>query len=215
MVDSETNGPSLRILRLRQDARNDLIRYTIQECHTIDNMTQRLASSRLLAFGALTIAVVFVLDQITKWIIIQTIGPDAARRTITIVPGVLEFVFVRNTGSAFGLFQGSSDFLKIAAVIAVMILLVYYIRSAAHDWVISIALGLQLGGAFGNIADRYRHGYVVDFIDFPRFPTFNVADSAITVGVVILIYALLFRDVDRRHAADGSGDSQVAVREDA
>jgi signal peptidase II len=74
------------------------------------------------------------------------------------------------------------------------------VRSARHDWIVSLALGLQLGGALGNILDRFRHGYVVDFIEFPRFPTFNVADSAITVGVFLLMYAVLFRDGERRES---------------
>lgn len=177
--------------------------------------TQPATGSRLLLLGGLTIAVVFALDQLTKWIIIEAIGPDSERRSITIIPGVLEFVFVRNTGSAFGFFQGGSDILKIAALVAVGILLIYYFRAASRDWVMSLALGLQLGGALGNIVDRFRFGYVVDFIDFPRFPTFNVADSAITVGVVLLIFALLFRDVDGRQSPDTSAETRVTAREDA
>jgi signal peptidase II len=69
---------------------------------------------------------------------------------------------------------------------------------------VSLALGLQLGGALGNIIDRFRHGYVVDFIDFPRFPTFNIADSAITVGVILLMYAVLFRDPNADKSAAAS-----------
>jgi signal peptidase II len=149
-----------------------------------------------------------LLDQLSKWVILETIGPDAARDVIAIVPGVLRLHFVRNTGSAFGLFQGNSDILKLLAIFAVVGLLVYYIRTASRDWLVALAVGLQLGGALGNITDRFRHGYVVDFIDFPRFPTFNVADSAITIGVILLMYALLFRDsqtegaTKRQHLTD-------------
>ncbi|HUG16287.1 MAG TPA: signal peptidase II [Thermomicrobiales bacterium] len=164
--------------------------------------------------GGSTIFGVFVLDQLTKWVIIETIGPGTGRSSVAIIPGVLELVFVRNTGSAFGLFQGSSEFLKIAAVVAVVILLAYYFRAATRDWVMSSALGLQLGGALGNITDRYRHGYVVDFIDFPRFPTFNVADSAITIGVVLLIFALLFRDTDTRRGDEHASEPRLPAHED-
>ena len=144
--------------------------------------------------GGIACLLVIALDQLSKWIILEAIGPDAARDVIQIVPGVLRLHFIRNTGSAFGLFQGNSDVLKVLAIFAVVGLLAYYVRTASRDWLVALAMGLQLGGAIGNILDRFRHGYVVDFIDFPRFPTFNVADSAITVGVVLLLYALLFRD---------------------
>jgi signal peptidase II len=153
-----------------------------------------------LLLGALALILTVAVDQISKWIILETIGPNGSRELVEIIPGVLEFDFVRNTGSAFGMFQGNSDILKILALGAVVALFVYYVRSARHDWIVSLALGLQLGGALGNILDRFRHGYVVDFIEFPRFPTFNVADSAITVGVFLLMYAVLFRDGDRKDA---------------
>jgi len=151
-----------------------------------------------LALGALAFGLAVVLDQISKWIVLETIGPDGSRDVVTIIPSVLQFKFVRNTGSAFGMFQGNSDILKVLAIVAVVGLFGYYVRSARHDWIVSLALGLQVGGALGNIIDRFRHGYVVDFIDFPRFPTFNIADSAITVGVFLLMYAVLFRDPQTR-----------------
>lgn len=137
-----------------------------------------------------------MLDQVSKSIVLRELGPNGSHDVVTIIPGVLRLIFVRNTGSAFGLFQGSSDVLKIVAVVAIVLLGLYYARAAARDWVMALALGLQVGGAIGNIVDRFRHGYVVDWIDLPRFPTFNIADSAITVGVVLLIYALMFRDTN-------------------
>jgi signal peptidase II len=161
-----------------------------------------------LLVGALAFTATIVLDQVSKWLVLDTLGPNGTRDVIEIIPGLLQLNFVRNTGSAFGMFQGNSDILKVFALVAVVGLFVYYVRTASRDWIVSLALGLQLGGALGNIIDRFRHGYVVDFIDLPRFPTFNVADSAITVGVVLLMYALLFRDShmsdadERQHRAD-------------
>lgn len=146
---------------------------------------------------------IVVLDQITKEIMIREIGPDAPRRVIEIVPGVLDFRFVRNTGSAFGMFQGQSSILAVLAIGAISFLALYFLREARENRLVAAAIGLQIGGAIGNVVDRFRHGYVVDFIDFPRFPTFNVADSAITVGVILLIYAVLFKDLqDARAQAD-------------
>lgn len=151
------------------------------------------------------VVVVFTLDQITKEIMVREIGPDAPRSTIEIIPGVLDFRFVRNTGSAFGLFQGQSAIISVLAIGAISFLALYYLRHGRNDWLIALAIGLQIGGALGNVVDRFRYGYVVDFIDVPRFPTFNVADSSITVGVALLMYALLFRDFrDQETTADRS-----------
>lgn len=147
--------------------------------------------------SVLSVAVtVIAVDQLTKEIIVREIGSGAARRSIEIIPGFFNLTFVRNTGSAFGLFQGQSALLTVLAIGAIVFLAGYYFRKARHDSLVAIALALQLGGAVGNVIDRIRYGYVVDFFDFPRWPTFNVADSAITVGVVLLMYALIFRDYE-------------------
>ena len=159
-----------------------------------------------LAAVSLIVAVVIALDQLTKELILRSLGPGTARTPIEIIPEVLQFRFVRNTGSAFGLFQGQSGIITVLAMGAIAFLAIYYFRQARHDWLVALALGLQIGGAIGNVIDRFRHGYVVDFIDFPRFPTFNVADSAITVGVVLLMYALLFRDYQ---GAESGGEQQL------
>lgn len=143
------------------------------------------------------VAIIVATDQITKELIVRELGPGGSRRTIEIIPGLLDLTFVRNTGASFGLFQGQSSLLTVLALGAITFLAVYYFRRARNDAWVAVALGLQLGGAIGNVIDRLRYGYVVDFIDFPRWPTFNVADSSITVGVALLMYALLFRDFER------------------
>ena len=146
-----------------------------------------------LAGGAALLTI--ILDQLTKAAIIDEIGPDAARRVIEVLPG-LRFIFVRNTGSAFGMFQGQGSVLTVLVFVALGFLAVFFYRNARRDPLVALALGLQIGGAVGNLIDRMRFGYVVDFIDVDifNFPTFNVADSAITIGTILLVYALLFRD---------------------
>jgi signal peptidase II len=193
--------------------RNHAKERTISTEHPVDG---RVVTRTPLIVGVTVALFAFISDQLSKWIILREIGPNASRDSIEIVPGLLWFDFVRNTGSAFGLFQGGSQWIRVLALLAIGILLIYYIRFARRDWLVSLALGLQLGGALGNIVDRFRHGYVVDFIDVPRWPTFNVADSAITVGVVLLVYGLLFRDVDGpTHQADASGrPTMTAVAND-
>lgn len=140
-----------------------------------------------------------ILDQLSKAVIVREIGPDAARHAIDILPG-LRFVFVRNTGSAFGLFQGQGSILTVLTFVALGFLAIFFYRNARRDPLIALALGLQIGGAIGNLIDRIRYGYVVDFIRVPNWPTFNVADSAITIGTVLLVYALLFREGRQREA---------------
>lgn len=157
------------------------------------------------------VSLVVLLDQVTKEIMIREIGPGAQRSIIEIIPGLLDFRFVRNTGSAFGMFQGQSSILAVLAIGAISFLALYFLREARENRLVAAAIGLQMGGAIGNVIDRFRHGYVVDFIDFPRFPTFNVADSAITVGVILLMYGVLFSDVQR---ADTPPDQQLQSSRD-
>ena len=84
----------------------------------------------------------------------------------------------------------------VIAVVVVVVIVVYYRYLPGNQWLVQASLGLQLGGALGNLLDRLSHGHVIDFIDFKVWPVFNVADSSVFVGVVILAYYLL------RHGED-------------
>lgn len=116
-------------------------------------------------------------------------------RTIEVIPGLLEFDYTENPGSAFSLFQNAGPLLGIGAVIAAVVIW-FSLRSATSSTEI-VGLGLILGGALGNLIDRVRRadsfldGAVVDFIELPNWPTFNIADSAITIGVVLLLWGAL------------------------
>jgi signal peptidase II len=156
--------------------------------------SQRHGLARNFALAILIMALVLVADQVTKAIILDRLGPTGDLTQIKIIPGFLRLIYVENTGAAFGMFQGKSPVLTIIALLVILFLLIYFRRAIAQSVWLSVALGLQLGGAIGNVVDRFRHGFVVDFINFPKFPTFNVADSAITVGVVMLGLYLLTRD---------------------
>lgn len=134
---------------------------------------------------------VVVLDQFTKTLAMAYLGPYGGAGPVSIVPGVLSLVYVENTGAAFGLFQGRNPVLALVALAIVLLLAVWFRAVAAATPWGGIALGLQIGGALGNVADRLRHGFVVDFIDLSFWPTFNLADSAITVGVVVLLIVLM------------------------
>jgi signal peptidase II len=135
---------------------------------------------------AIVAAVVVALDQLTKWWALRTLGD----RTIDLV-GSLRLALTFNKAGAFGL---GSSFVPILAVVAVGVVLVFVVRGEADTRLaVAVALGLVLGGAFGNLADRvFRdpgllRGAVIDFIDLQWWPVFNVADAAITCGCVLLV----------------------------
>jgi len=140
----------------------------------------------------LTGLLIVVADQLSKAWIRTNLSEGQSLFEV----GFFQITHVHNTGAAFGLFRGQSFVLTIVAIIAVTIILVYgfviYPRFPLPDRMGGkLALGLILGGTVGNLIDRLRFGYVTDFIDFGYWPSFNVADSAITVGAIIFIYAVL------------------------
>ena len=118
--------------------------------------------------------------------------------------GFFRLTYVRNTGAAFGLFQGQSLPLTIVALVGVAALLLYvfffYRKLPFLDNRLGkLALGLVLGGTVGNLIDRVRFGYVTDFIAVSIWPAFNIADSAIVVGIIILAYSLIGLAGARKH----------------
>jgi len=139
----------------------------------------------------LVAAVVVVIDQWTK--VLATENLDLYRPVE--LTAWLNLTLAHNTGAAFSLLSDASGwqrwfFVAIAVVVGTVVV-IWLWRSARHEWPQALALSLVLGGAIGNVADRLRLGYVVDFIDVHaagwHWPAFNVADSAISVGVVILL----------------------------
>jgi signal peptidase II len=158
--------------------------------------------SRLGVF-ALVAAVVVGLDHLTKYIVIQNLP---FHRDIPVFGEWVMLTHIKNTGGAFGLFPGSTLPLIIVSSVASIVLCVLAVR-LRHDWTRLMALALILGGAIGNLIDRVVAGKVTDFIhvgipDGPRWPIFNVADSAVSIGVVILGFLVYFR---RHEEADTAG----------
>ena len=134
-----------------------------------------------------TAAAVLALDQITKHVIRATLE----RGETFPEDWPVRFVHVTNTGAAFGILQEQNAFLVITTAIGVAAILLYYWYPPFEHAIMTAAVGMILGGAVGNLSDRLRLGEVTDFIDFPRYPSFNVADSSIVVGVTVLIILLV------------------------
>jgi len=139
---------------------------------------------------------VLVLDQLTKYIVETRIR---LYDVITIIPGFFNLTHVRNKGAAFGVLAGLPEFWRSIFFIAVTIVAVAVIITLiwkAHERLLVIAFSLIAGGAIGNVIDRIRYGEVVDFIQWYvksyYWPSFNVADSAISIGVGLLVIEMLF-----------------------
>jgi len=160
----------------------------------IDPVAPRRSGGRNFALAALVMVAIVAADQASKAWILGRLGPNGDTNQIKIIPGFLRFIYVENSGAAFGLFQGKSPILTILAMLVIAFLIVYFRHAIAQSRWLSLALGLQLGGALGNVIDRFRHGFVVDFVNVPKWPTFNVSDSAITIGVIMLGLYLITRD---------------------
>lgn len=142
---------------------------------------------------ALSAAATLTADQWTKAWMSRALGEG---RTIHIFPG-LAWELSHNTGAAFGLFQGANVLLILSSLLATALIL-YWAKSVRSPWM-TVSLGLLLGGALGNLLDRARLGHVIDFIALQFggrtvFPNFNVADSAITVGAVLLAWVWFFAE---------------------
>lgn len=131
----------------------------------------------------LIVAVVVVLDQLTKFFIRNNLAVGQSK---PILQNIFHLTYVQNTGVAFGLFKGMNWLFIIVAIVAIGIVLYYYKQIVQKSWLAN-ACGLILGGAIGNVIDRILLGFVVDFLDFRIWPAFNLADSALTIGVIGLI----------------------------
>jgi len=141
---------------------------------------------------ALVGVVVIALDQVVKAWILRMLGQNEGA-SIPLLGAWLSLTFVKNNGVAFGMFQGIPHFFTLTSIVISIGALLFYRYQLPNNrpW-IQISLGMIVGGAIGNIIDRIRYGYVVDFVHVSWFPgIFNVADSAITVGVLMLAGYLL------------------------
>jgi signal peptidase II len=143
-----------------------------------------------------TAGAVVALDQWTKWLVRTNIAFQG-----TWLPEWLEWlapyariVHWSNSGAAFGSFQDGNAVFMVLAVIVIVAIIYYHPRVDRGDWTLRLAMGLQMGGAAGNLIDRIRMGKVTDFISVGSFPVFNVADSSITIGVAVLLLGAWLRE---------------------
>jgi signal peptidase II len=158
------------------------------------------AALRAWCWALVCASFVLVVDQVTKQAAISAVDPGHPRQ---IIFGI-DLTNVRNRGVAFGLLGGGGDLVMIVTVATIAILLVYFAFNATRPglWLV---VGLVVGGALGNLADRARIGAAIDFIDAPLWPAFNLADVAIVGGVAWLALMLLAPDPEPEPERDAGG----------
>lgn len=149
------------------------------------------AKSKQAVWPLLVIAFIIISDQITKAFIVEWLKPQGS---VSIIGDILRLTFVTNTGVAFGMLTGIPYVLTIPIVILIGVIIYFLFKTLGQSFLLTLALSLELGGALGNLIDRIRLGYVVDFVKFPYWPAFNVADSCVVIGAIGLAFILLWQD---------------------
>lgn len=151
-----------------------------------------MADNRPIVAIAVVAFLVLVLDQVSKAMIVATIGPAQSASSIALIGSWFSLEYVENRGAAFGLFTGAGPVLLVAAACTLVVLAWHVMRSPRQPLNQLVAFGLILGGALGNLTDRFRLGYVIDFVSVGWWPNFNLADSAIVIGVALMLVGWLF-----------------------
>jgi signal peptidase II len=159
-------------------------------------------------------AAVILLDIWTKWLVVKRIDLHEA---IPVIPNFFQLVHVRNTGAAFGIGANAASkivpmLLNAGAIAVFIVVVIYAMRAAVTDRLLQTGLHLILGGAIGNLLDRFRFGYVVDFLDVyvgrHHWPAFNVADSAICIGIGLLFLDMRKKPEPSAAPAESAASSQ-------
>ncbi len=150
-------------------------------------------------------AAVLVLDQLTKTLVRDNLRLGESWPS---EDWLVKITHITNTGAAFGILQNQGAFLTITAFVGMAAIVFYYAFPPLEHGLLRAALGLQLGGAIGNLVDRLRFGEVTDFIHFPHYPAFNVADSSIVVGLAIIAGFFLLQERNRAEAGRDSAEGR-------
>lgn len=155
-----------------------------------------------MSFYLILTTILVVVDQLTKYLTVQTID---LHEVIEIIPNVLSFTYIQNSGAAWSILEGKMWFFYIVTIIVIAFLLYYLYTEAKTDKILGIILSIVLAGTIGNFIDRLVFQYVIDMIklDFINFPIFNVADILLTVGVGVLI---IFTFYEERNTTNKIGE---------
>lgn len=137
----------------------------------------------------ITATIILLIDQGTKYIVKSTMS---LYESIPVIPNIFHLTYIENPGAAFGLFANQRVFFVIITLIILVSIIYFYYKLKGNHLLLRIALGMVVGGAIGNLIDRLKMGVVTDFFDFRIWPVFNIADTAIVLGMIYIAYQLLF-----------------------
>jgi signal peptidase II len=146
------------------------------------------------AFLLSVASVIIAFDQWTKWLVRTRLPYNESWAPWHWLLPYARIVHIQNTGAAFGSFQAFGDVFMVLAIVVSVGILVFFTRVAQNDWLLRVVMSLELGGACGNLVDRFTQHYVTDFVSLGNFAVFNVADASISVGVAVLVVGMLIRD---------------------
>ena len=147
-----------------------------------------------------TAILVLVADQITKSLVIERVPENSS---IEIIKGFLYITHVKNSGAAFGMFQGYTNILAIISMVAIVLIIILKVILKLDFAFYNVSLGFILGGAIGNLIDRYFIGEVTDFINLRFIPVFNIADSSLIIGFCLIII-IIIREYFKKEKTRGS-----------
>ena len=156
---------------------------------------------RQIAFAVVSVLAIFFLDQYSKFLVSLKL---VTGESIPVIKDILHITFVKNTGAAFGLFKNSTIIFILISVVAVVVIAGFILRSIQRGdfslrLLFNAGLVLIVSGAMGNLVDRLRFGYVIDFIDVRIWPVFNIADTSITIGTIFLLSSFILTGHFQQH----------------
>jgi len=163
-------------------------------------ISRRIRNVLMNVYFLISAVCILILDQVTKYIIIEKLPLNSS---IEVIRGFFYITHLKNTGAAFGLFQDSTRILTTISFVAIVLIIILKIILKLDYAFYNVSLGFILGGALGNLIDRYFVGEVTDFINFTFWPVFNIADSFIIVGFCLIII-LILREYFKKGKTQGS-----------
>jgi signal peptidase II len=177
------------------------------------NALKKLFNSYAVLF--LIAGVVVLLDQLTKeWVRLNLQLGEIFRPELWLTQ-YIRIVHWKNTGAAFGMFQNMNPVFMVLSVLVIAVILYYYPQIPRQDWLVRLSMGLLLGGAIGNLIDRFRHGYVTDFISVGKFPVLNIADASISVGVALLFVGMWLQEKNKKEMLPAEAENPPSAQPDA
>jgi signal peptidase II len=158
--------------------------------------------------------IIVLLDQLTKeWVRINLWLGEVYRPELWLTQ-YIRIVHWKNTGAAFGMFQDMNPVFMVLSVLVSAVILYYFPQIPHQDWLVRLSMSMLLGGAIGNLVDRFRQGYVTDFISVGKFPVLNIADASISVGVAVLFVGMWLQEKNKKEIAPDEAENHSPTRPD-